>query len=50
MRRKLENDIKMAEAAGDSGKVKQLSDLWVQSETTYIINCIENSHGKDEYF
>ena len=50
MRRKLENDIKMAEAAGDWGKVKQLSDLLVQSETTYMINCIENSHGKDEYF
>ena len=50
MRRKLENDIKQAELNKDSGKVKQLSDLLVQSETTYIINCIENSHGKDEYF
>lgn len=50
MRQQLENDIKQAELSGDWGKVKQLSDLLVQSETTYIINCIENSHGKDQYF
>ena len=46
MRKKLESDIKWASWA----KAKWLSDVLVQSETTYIINCIENSHGKDEYF
>ena len=46
MKRRLENEIKWASWA----KKKQLNDLLVQSETTYIINCIENSHGKDPYF
>ncbi len=46
MRRQLEDEIRWASWA----KAKQLNDLLVQSETTYIINCIENSHGKDKYF
>lgn len=46
MRKKLESDIKKS----GGSKQKQLSDMLVNSETTYMINCIENSHGKDDYF